>query len=48
VHVARIETSGSTFRFSRVSDIEDSYAGKTRENNQNLRWGGAVSNIGYK
>ena len=35
--------SGLTVRFSRVAGIEDSYAGKTRHNNQSVRWGSAVA-----
>jgi hypothetical protein len=43
LHPNEPAASGLTFRFSRVAGIEDSYAGKTRQNNQNLRWRGAVA-----
>jgi len=39
----RAAVSFNGLRVSRVAGVEDSCAGKTRRNNQSLRWGGAVA-----
>jgi len=41
--VSEIIKALNCLRISRVAGVEDSFAGKTRWNYPNLRWGGAVA-----